>query len=88
MENSRIIYTTKNNKKDEETLTKLPNYLILIDKRDDINEDVFQLMVPCTCLTKAIEFARSQKCFCTLYESITSKGTTAQYLCDISCGVI
>lgn len=57
---------------------KCCNYLIFNGK----------LVTPCNNLTTAINIAKEEKCICTIFESISSKGRFWQYMCDISKGAL
>lgn len=73
---------------DSENLsTKLPNYLLKLEKRDTALGKIREEIIPCTCLTTAIKIVKEEKCICTLYETLSSKGKHAEYLCDMSYGV-
>lgn len=66
----------------EFTSTQLAKYLILTEneKRTEI--------IPCTCLTTAIEIASNENALCRLFERRGSMGKHWTYICDISKGVI
>lgn len=80
---SHNVYTEDN----ENLLRKLPNYLIKIDKHSNTLGGVTEEIIPCDNLTTAIRIAREEKLICTLYETITSKGRSAEYMIDLSYGV-
>ena len=62
--------------------TSFNKYLILIE-----NENITEI-IPCTCLTTAIEIASNYKSLCRLFERKGSMGKHWSYLCDVSRGVI
>ena len=66
----------------EITSTLFAKYLILVE-----NERRTEI-IPCTCLTTAIEIASNEKSLCRLFERIGSMGKHWSYKCDISKGVI
>lgn len=71
----------------EKLSIKLPNYLIKIEKIETPLKKIREEIIPCSCLTTAIKIATEEKRICTLYETLTTKNRTANYLCDISVGV-
>ena len=66
----------------EITSTNFCKYLILIE-----NEYRTEI-IPCTCLSTAIEIASNEKSLCRLFERRGSMGKQWTYLCDVSRGVI
>lgn len=66
----------------EITSTCFCKYLILTE-----NEYRTEI-IPCTCLTSAIEIAKSEKSLCRIFERRGSMGKQWTYLCDVSRGVI
>ena len=66
----------------EITSTSFNKYLILIE-----NERRTEI-IPCTCLSTAIEIASNEMSLCRLFERKGSMGKQWTYLCDVSRGVI
>lgn len=62
--------------------TSFAKYLILIE-----NERMTEI-IPCTCLTNAIEIASNEMSLCRIFERRGSMGKQWTYLCDVSKGVI
>lgn len=53
-------------------------YLILIE-----NEHRTEI-IPCTCLTNAIDIAKTEQSICRIFERCGSMGKQWTYLCDVS----
>ena len=66
----------------ETASTCFNKYLILIE-----NENITEI-IPCTCLSTAIEIASNYKSLCRIFQRRGSMGKQWTYLCDVSRGVI
>lgn len=75
------------NDDEEITSSNLCKYLLIIENFENIPDKNCTEIVPCTCITRAIEIATNTKRFCTLFERRGSLGKHWKYLCDISVGV-